>query len=771
MALRPKIRAEKRQEEARALIKRKTNFEMSGGFSDLCSRWKGWDQQWRGRLARRSPPWPHASEYNPPMTFGKVEDVHAVLFGYFKNFEFFQVGSSGRRDMAADMIRQRGQDWTDLLRWSLQNESNSASHLDTFIHDGCLYGTGIGYLPWMRLVRSMRTEHYVPDEMLDPKMPNVDAIKIALGPMLLKGPKKLDEDTYKITFRDDDGQEKEGKAFVDRENPYRNEGEPVIFIERDVVYYDAPRPVNKAPYDMLVPQDVKDLQLARRFHVRDFLDINEVGELYRSGIFNMLSRNDYNLLREMAGREFPGLSAMEAGNEDAVESARDTDLGGGMLQSRTDLLPIWTEYAYEDMNGDGFAESIVRIASDTPKGPMYLACHPLEYLYPHGRRPFYDWHMVPIDGRYYGMGIPEILESSQIEANAFYQSRSDVLEIITKPGGLYNPMSGLAPGDLNYTPGMMVKARDPQRDFVPFHFPVDPSLLFREQSGIEGQAERVVGSTDMGQGRGPMRPNAPRTLGGTAIMIRQQQLRMDVYLARAMFGCGESQSGVAEFLSQYRDLYAALMPAEKEFRALGTDELRVVQRSDLQGRYDFVIDMGGDLNNPQLRTQNAMLRYQSSMNNPLIMQNPDALWKITIDMLEATGMRNAARHVPRPQGGSHPPMDQDQENQVMAKGIYIQPLPSDNHPEHLGKLAMLMQDEMRLAQMFSPAELALLGRHSQEHFQFMQAAQQAQQGQQGPMAQGNGGMSSVQGREAGAMFSPAPTAGPIESSVEPGMTP
>jgi hypothetical protein len=243
-------------------------------------------------------------------------------------------------------------------------------------------------------------------------------------------------------------------------------------------------------------------------------------------------------------------------------------------------------------------------------------------------------------------------------------------------------------------------------------------LLFREQSGIELQSERAIGSTDMGLGRGPTRPNAPRTLGGTAIVVRQQQLRSDVFLKRVMFGKGDT-GGVAEFLRQYKDLYQAFMPEEKEFRTLGTNEIRTVSRADLMGRFDFVVDFGPEINNPQLRLQNATLRYQTALTNPLIIQNPQAFWQITIDFLEATGMHNAGRTLPPPTGvEDRPIMPQEEELVMLSKGLYIDPVPSDDHGQHLAVIAQVLQDPMKLAQYFNANTLQLLNRHAQRHFQF-----------------------------------------------------
>jgi hypothetical protein len=249
---------------------------------------------------------------------------------------------------------------------------------------------------------------------------------------------------------------------------------------------------------------------------------------------------------------------------------------------------------------------------------------------------------------------------------------------------------------------------------------VDPTLLFAEQSGMELHSERMIGTTDLGMGRSPTR-NAPRTLGGTQIVVGQQRMKSNVFIQRATYGNDRTPGGILEMLSQARALWKAFMPPAMEFRSVGTNEIVKADRADLQGRYDFVIDFGDEVINPQLRMQNAILRYQLSMQNPMVMANPEAVWELTVDMWEATGKRNAARVLPPPKGGSHPPMDQDAENEVLSKGVYVEPLPQDDHAAHLSSVMKLVQDPARLSS-FSPSEIPLLERHVSEHMRLQTAA-------------------------------------------------
>lgn len=734
-----------REEKAREVFDRIYNFVTTNGYVEWVERLKLFDHQWRAVLPRDHKPWEHASEYNPLLTYSKVEDVHAVLFGFISTLDFFSMAASQTNQNMEDEMKQRAEDWTNLLRWSMHNETNTTSFFDRFTHNGCLYGCSFGMLTWKREERPIQAEIFIDDDLRRSEDSDLSILMQGLETMLVKDtkPSPRGDGTFDIRFIDEDGVEKDGVAWVDTGTPGRDPEEKSIIVERNAVFYDAPKPRIVLPWDMLVPADTYDLQSARRFWHRQWMSYQEIFQLYKSNIFNGVTQGDLKVMREKAAQKVPDTGQSVGGPGTRVSDARDTEMGADLQKARRQLYEVFWEYAYEPRESDGRSVSIVR-AVVRDKAPILLMEQRLEYLFPHGRRPFFDWHYEPVDDRYYGRGIPEILQGSQREANGYYQARADMLEIITKPSGFYDPMSTLAPNILRLTPGMMVKSRNPQAAFTPLAFPHDPTFLLREQSGMEAEAERGIGSTDMGLGRAPSRPNAPRTLGGTAIVVRQQQLRMDVPLKRLLIGSSEATGGVVEFIQQYHELYAALMPPVKQFRTVGTEDIRTVNRQDLQGRFDLIVDIGQEINNPQLRLQNATLRYQNSMTNPLVLQDPMAVWRLTTDFWEATGIRGAKRWLMKPQGApDHPPMTQEEENGILARGVFIEPLQTDDHARHLADIAALIQDPYALREQgFSNVTIALLNRHAQRHFELAAAATSgalSTLGPGGPAPSGNGG--------------------------------
>lgn len=742
-----------RQREAHDVWSRHTSFLQNSGHSAWVENLVRWDKQWRMLLGRNEKPWPHASEFNPPLTWSKVEDVHAVICSFFQDLEFFGIAPASL-GVDPKLAEGAAEDWRDYMRWSLMNQSNAIPHIDAYVHDGCRWGCGFSKVGWERDVRRIMSEHFVPDDVSlvvqatysetskRSQVSGTDIIVASLAEKLKSGPGKATDRGRKVTFLDDDGEEKDGFVNITYEHPFRPLGVPVVTIERERVMKDAPSLDVIRPSHMYVPASVKDLQTAKRFWQLERMTYDNIAKLRRSTVFNALTPADLKRIKLHLSNKQGGTPT----ESDRMEEERDRDEMFDLTHSLADECEIIWEYAYEDVDGDGYAESIVRAIADIGS-PILLCRHRLEYLFPHCRRPFADWHFTPVGHRYYGMGIPEILEGCQREENAFYQARSDTVELISKPSGMYHPLSGLAPDSLQIMPGTLIRTRDPKNAFQPFQFPTDPGHLWREQSGVELQAERAIGSTDMGLGRGPTRPNAPRTLGGTALVVRQQQVRTDVALRRVMYGCGGQGGGIREILMQYMALSAAFMPSELTIRT-GTGELKTIDRGSLQGRYDFVVNLGPDVNNPQLRMQNAQVRYQNMLGNPLVQRDPRALYLLTVDFLRATGMKDAEKVLTPPTGDDRAPMDQEDENVVMARGVYVEPLLSDNHQEHLTAIMQTVQNEQALAQMFSADKLPLLEQHAQRHQQMMM--QGAQGGMMLPNAQGaqqQGGSANLGGEQ------------------------
>lgn len=739
-----------REKAARGILSRLDEFKRDAGWEQYVTKLTEYDLQWRAKLARENKPWPHATDYNTYLTWSKVEDLHAVLFSFFATHNYYKAipVSSQRGGHDRELLRQQGEDQTELMKWSQQNESNASGFLDQFIHNGLLYGAGFGQLDYLRDMREVRTEFDVPEEVREADIAKDGAKNIlmaTLGNRLRSAVGGSNSSGYECDFVDDDGEEKYGRFWVIDDHPFHRKGEIVVISQRDSVLYDAPSHKVIPPWHFFVPGHEKGLQSAHRYWTVDFFSPDDIRMFVNLGIFNALSRDqvkallreDSPLLREdEVDMPIPqGSGTLQYGDE-RLDDTRDESMTTPRLGEYREKMMHEVVFEWSvDRAPDGTRASYVKASFVTPM-PMLAMKQRVETIWAHGRRPHMDWHCYPVDGRYNGMGVPEVLESSQKEQNAFYQARSDVLEIITKPGGLYASLSGLAPDEITYYPGMMIKSRNPATDFRPLEFPVQPGFLFQEQVGHDREAERAIGATDLGLGRQGQQ-NAPRTLGGTAIVVRQQQLRSDVLLRRLMYGRDDRPSGVLEYLHQYRELLTRYMPDHKEVLITGTNEVRSFNREALMGRYVFMVSFDEEINNPQLRATNATQRYQLLASEPLFLQNPQARWYLVQDFMRNTGMANGPVILPPPEEGDiRPDMTQEQENLVMAQGMFVPPKPGDDHAIHSQVIAELINDPVRMTEVgFTQKTIPLLERHLAMHNQLRQSITEMQQGGPPPAGQ------------------------------------
>lgn len=185
MSVRLRLRKTKRDEEARKCLDDLGDFNTRCGFDQHSENLAGFDKQWRMTIKRHNPPWDHASNFNPPITFKTVEDMHAIIAGFFQSLNFFSMAPSSLQDIAENIMRKRANMFESYVKWSMENQSNVISYFDKWVHDGCLFGTAVGYLPWVKLIRNMRTEFYLPDEAKQAdNITDRTLIQIALGPRL-----------------------------------------------------------------------------------------------------------------------------------------------------------------------------------------------------------------------------------------------------------------------------------------------------------------------------------------------------------------------------------------------------------------------------------------------------------------------------------------------------------------------------------------------------------------------------------------------------------
>jgi hypothetical protein len=103
---------------------------------------------------------------------------------------------------------------------------------------------------------------------------------------------------------------------------------------------------------------------------------------------------------------------------------------------------------------------------------------------------------------------------------------------------------------------------------------------------------------------------------------------------------------------------------------------------DRDGRYDFKLEFASSVWSKEVKKEMALARYQLDLQNPLIVQNPRALWSVTRDVHEALGDPNFADLVPEPPAPDIP-VDPKVEWTRMLEGEDVHVNPLDNDELHM----------------------------------------------------------------------------------------
>jgi hypothetical protein len=190
--------------------------------------------------------------------------------------------------------------------------------------------------------------------------------------------------------------------------------------------------------------------------------------------------------------------------------------------------------------------------------------------------------------------------------------------------------------------------------------------------------------SDLQMGRQSDRPNAPRTARQTVALLEEGNVRisLDTKVLR---------EDMAAVLSHFWDLEYMFSPEETFFRVTEDDADglfpvnnggSILTIEDRDGRYDFRLQFANSVASREAKKEQSLARYQLDLQNPLIIQNPIALWMVTKDVHEALGDPNFEALVPKP---PQPDVSIDPKDEwvKLLHGEEIHVNPQDNDQLHL----------------------------------------------------------------------------------------
>jgi hypothetical protein len=308
-------------------------------------------------------------------------------------------------------------------------------------------------------------------------------------------------------------------------------------------------------------------------------------------------------------------------------------------------------------------------------------------LYPkmRRRRPFVESTLIK-DGTYRPAGFGKLLGDLEDDATANSRLFQAAGELSVWPIIFFKPGGGMHPGKFKIDAGMAVPTEDPASVNVVKIAPNMDFLVARQQD-ILATAERVDSITDQSLGRNIDRPNAPKTATGQLALIEEGNVRayLDSTILRE-----DMEKIIADFWALDCDLVPKTEPGlffrVTEEQAGGLFDVRqggsFMTAKEFGGKFDFRLKFAVSTFARERKKQEFVTFYGACMQNPLIMQNPKALWVLLNKLAKEFGIEDFSSIIPEPPDLDQPKQPEDEWTEML-EGDAVEVNPQDNDQQHI----------------------------------------------------------------------------------------
>ena len=325
------------------------------------------------------------------------------------------------------------------------------------------------------------------------------------------------------------------------------------------------------------------------------------------------------------------LTSEASHNDEALVDDNADEREGIEKLSDFDVLWFWEVIAQYDADGDGLAEDCCFVI-EADSGKIVRAT---TYPYFHGHRYYIAQRPFPRPRRrFLGRTLPMILEHLQREINTYHNQRADQLSLAISPPFKRLKSSDINPDRHRWGPGATIDVdmmdELEQLDISPFV----PGTDIEE--GAKDWAERASPINDNALGRET--EGAKKTLGEVQIVSQKSSLRISDVVARIQ------EDGMVELAKQTLGLMYQFM-TDEELQSYG------ISRDMLTVPWDIVPHGNIGTADKQLRRNEADFMYLlllGGMNtppNPLVVQNPMRVHRLTQDLLQAHERKDIENYI------------------------------------------------------------------------------------------------------------------------------
>lgn len=363
------------------------------------------------------------------------------------------------------------------------------------------------------------------------------------------------------------------------------------------------------------------------------------------------------------------------------------------------------------------------VISYIPELHQIISVQDLAAMYPRmkNRRPFVESSLMK-EGSYWGPGFGEVLEDVEAELTVNHSLGGKAGAFSVGPIILYTPASGFDPEDFEYKPGMAIATDNPQGVRV-VELKADLSYPIANQQDLIAISERLTGVTDQNIGRTQSTPNAPRTARQTLALLEEGDVRasLDLSVLREDWGLilqhcwhlEQMYGSERTFFRVTEEDSGGLFDTARGGAFLGDD--------DREEDYDFDLKFATTAWSKETNKQNQLSLYQLDLQNPLVVQNPRALWLVLDKIHRAFGDDRFSDSIPEPPDIGLPVKPSEEWTRILqGEQVHVNPMDNDqlHMLDHNKRLAEAQQDPKH-----DPDAYNAMVRHFREHMQQMRQKQ------------------------------------------------
>lgn len=505
-------------------------------------------------------------------------------------------------------------------------------------------------------------------------------------------------------------------------------------------YYDPQlnRNVSKvlSIYDFVAPYNVKRIEDATRKTHCFNLTVNDIKIRQKDGIYLDYDWDDTSS-NIFVSHPAPQID-LAVQKIIGITPSASTDTNGDRL--------ILEQHCLLDLDDDGIKEPyvvtvdyetrrVLKIISRLYYNPVTQKKEIQEY--------FTAYTFIPNPESHYGFGFGHFLEGLNETANTVINQLLDAGKLSNYAGstGIINKRSGLKKSQFELKLGQFIEAEffsdDIRKSIWNLPFSEPSPALFNLLGLIQNYAKEISAVSESMMGKIP-----PSDTTATSMMaVMEQGLKVFSTIHKRIHRSFKKELKKIAYLN-------SLYINEKEFFLVqdSADPSTYIQfttgKNDFSNNIDIIPTSDPNITSRAEKLIKAQQTYNLGIQNPLIANNPDALYELTKMLLEAMEISRIDLILKKPQPLIPQDISPDEENAGFLKENGAQIVPDQDHMSHLD--SHIVFSESSWGEKLTPQGKKLLEFHIREHLSAAYLIEQRQKEVLNESARGQGTMANME---------------------------